>query len=410
MIEGFFSDKDGQSKYRPNGKKRSCVVCGLYKTAVSPRMPPVGNFKKKILIVGASPTEKDDKLRSHWQSDEGYYLKRTLKTLGIDLFEDCLSINSCHCRTIDKYGHDRDPTSTEVECCRRTTFDYVEIYKPKLAILLGDSAIYSLIGNRWRKDFGTLNKWRGWQIPDLNLNTWICPTFHPSYVMECKSRKNSGAEETIWIQDLQKAISTLKNPLYIYKEPEIEIIEDLNILYEIKSGDVAIDYETTGLKPHAKGHKIICAAVATSEDHAYAFMMPETRKEQRPFLYLLANPNVGKIAQNMKFEDTWSWIILRQRVINWVWDTMLMTHTLDNRRGITGLKFQTYVNFGVIDYDSEIAPYLRSKTEESANDINQIDQLLNTPKNRFKLLKYCGLDTIYEYRLSVKQRIDELPF
>jgi len=133
-------------------------------------------------------------------------------------------------------------------------------------------------------------------------------------------------------------------------------------------------------------------------------MIPPTRKEVQPFIDLLANQNIGKIAQNMKFEDTWSAVRLRQPVENWVWDTMLAAHILDNRVGVSGLKFQTYVQLGVIDYASEVTPYLKAVDNKNANALNKIMELVELPGGKEKLMKYCGYDAINEYRISVLQR------
>jgi len=116
----------------------------------------------------------------------------------------------------------------------------------------------------------------------------------------------------------------------------------------------------------------------------------------------MADQKIGKIAHNMKFEQTWSREYLKQPVANWRWDTMLAAHVLDSRPGVCGLKFQVYVNFGVIDYDSEVAQYLKSKGK-SANAHNRIMELLAKPWHRKVLLTYCGLDTLYTYRLAMDQ-------
>jgi len=109
------------------------------------------------------------------------------------------------------------------------------------------------------------------------------------------------------------------------------------------------------------------------------------------------------MSHNMKFEETWSVVRLRQPVQNWGWDSMQAAHVLDNRTGVTGLKFQTYVNFGVVDYASEVAPYLRAK-DNNGNAINRIMELVEMPGGKEKLLEYCGLDAIYEHRLALIQQ------
>lgn len=404
-MEGFFTKKETETIDRIDGKTLSCFSCGLFKKCLSPKMPPYGNFKKKILNIGEAPGEVEDRSGKPFQGVTGTLLRKMYRNLGIDLFEDCLNINAVHCRPVEA-GENREPTNYEIECCRKTTLQTIYEYKPKVIVLLGNSAVYSIIGHRWKKDLGGITKWRGWSIPDRDMAAWICPTFHPSYV----ERAEASDVELIWKQDLQQAIECSKTPLPPYVEPTIEEIKDLSVLNTITSGMIAFDYETTGLKPHAEGHRIVCCSIANSENHAYVFMMPLSKIERKPFTDLLANPNVSKIAHNMKYEEAWSFVRLKQPVENWYWDTMQATHILDNRVGVTSLKFQAYVQFGIVDYASALDFYLKPKTIEGANDKNKIFELLQTPDGKKKLLKYCGLDAIYEYRLAMKQLENFLPF
>jgi len=94
---------------------------------------------------------------------------------------------------------------------------------------------------------------------------------------------------------------------------------------------------------------------------------------------------------------------LKQGVVNWKWDSMIAAHIIDNRGNISGLKFQTYVQFGVIDYDSEINPFLKSGSKDGANGINKIEEFIERPGGVEKVLEYCGWDTIWQYRLAMRQ-------
>jgi len=401
MNDGFFSHKETESISRPDGKTYSCISCGLYKNCQSPKMEPFGNFKKKILNIGEAPGEYEDKNGKPWQGRAGKLLQRSYQKLGIDLFEDCLNINAVHCRPMDKDGENRTPTNLEIESCRRTTLQIIKDYKPNVIVLFGFIPVFSIIGHRWKKDLGTISKWRGWLIPDQDFMSWVCPTFHPSYI----ERSKDGPEEAVWLGDLKQIIDKIDKPVPIYQEPNIEIIEDLSVLDKIhsKSNQIAFDYETTGLKPHAEGHRIVSCAVAYDEYNAYSFLMPNTRQGREPLVRILADPYIMKFAHNMKYEDTWTSVRLKAQVVNWDWDSMIAAHVLDNRPGITNLAFQTYVNFGVIDYKSEIAPYLMAD-KDNANSINTIFKLLESPAGVKKLLTYGGYDAINEYRLAIQQK------
>ena len=338
----------------------------------------------------------EDQYGKQWQGKMGQLLQQTYSDLGIDLFEDCLNINAVNCRPTDNNGNNRVPNAKEIACCRTKVLKVIEDNPPKLIILLGNSAVESLIGHRWKKDLGGIGKWRGWTIPDRDFNAWICPTFHPSFVG--RSEKEA---ETIWKMDLQKAFKALKlqQPPVIDEKKQVKIVDHLDTIEIPKL--IALDYETTGLKPYAEGHQIVCAAIAISESEAFAFMLTEYNK--KTLINILSNPKIQKIAHNIKFEETWSVICLNQPVKGWKWDTMLASHILDNRPDITSLKFQTYVNFGLIDYDNEVMPYLKSKNGKDSNAKNKILELISTKKGREGLLLYNGLDALFEYKLAKKQ-------
>ena len=405
-MPGFFTNKEVQSVARAKSKTYSCVSCGLYDHCNSPKMKPFGNFKKGILNIGETPGETEDKYNKPWQGRAGKLLQKTYEKLGIDLFEDCLNINAVSCRPMNSKGENRTPTWFEVDSCRRFVLMTIEKYKPKLIVLFGQIAVQCLIGYRWKKDLGSISKWRGWTIPDQDFQCWICPVFHPSYVL----RSEGGVEEVVFKNDLKQALFVLENTFFpIYKEPTVHITDDLSFLKEIK-GEAAFDYEATGLKPHSAGHRIVCCAVAVSEDECYVFLMPKSRKERQPFVDFLEDESIKKIAQNMKYEHAWSKEKLGVEVKGWIYDTMIMAHILDNRPGITNLAFQTYVNFGIVDFKDETQPYLEAGNKKNANSINNIMELMSLPGGSAKLMGRCADDAIFEMRLYKKQEYELLSF
>jgi uracil-DNA glycosylase len=399
-LQGFFPTKTKQPAFRGNKKLASCASCGLFKGVQSPQMEAYGKFKKGILNVGEAPGETEDRRGKQWQGKMGKELQDTYRGLGIDLFEDCLNINAINCRPVDKDGTNRTPTSQEIACCHSRVMSVIEEHKPRMIVALGGAAVESLLLNRWKKDLGGISKWRGWIIPDRDFNARICPVFHPSFVHRGEKKE----AETIWTQDLKRALHYLDSPFPKWKDErgQIEIIDDLRVLGDL-SGTIAIDYETTGLKPHAVGHQIVCASVADRDDHSFSFLLPDDPDKRRPLIKLIRNPRIEKIAQNIKFEEAWSVHKLGYPIKNWTWDTMLAAHVLDNRTGITGLKFQVYINFGLPDYDSEIEPYLKAKGGDGGNGFNRILELLKLPGGKEKLLTYCGMDSLFERRIAMKQ-------
>lgn len=399
-MHGFFSKKETDSNERVNGKVRTCYSCGLYKGIITPKMKPFGNFRLGIMNIGEAPGETEDEKGKQWQGRTGQLLKRTYAKFGIDLFEDCININAVNCRPIDKDGKNRIPTNNEIEGCRNSIFNYIKQYRPKIIVLFGNSAIYSLLAHRWKKDLKGIFEWRGWRIPDQELGCWICPTFHPSFVERTSTKEIT----KIWEFDIGNIAKLIGSVFPIYNEPNIHYLKSIFDLPEIPNGSaICIDYEATGIKPHDKGHRIICVAIATSEDESYVFEMPKNKDEREPFISILRNKNIYKIAQNMKYEETWSLVRLGTRVKGWMWDTMIATHILDNRSGITGLKFQTYVRFGIIDYSSHLDKWLVAVDDKNANSLNRLTEFVSSESNKKELMKYCALDTVHTYRLASLQ-------
>jgi len=404
---GFLRTKPPKILPKSTGKNLSCEACGLYKNCISPKMESFGEFKKGIMNIGEMPSLTDDVRNSPWQGRGGRFLSQTYREFGINLFEDCINLNAINCFSDNK----KSPTSSEINNCRRIVFEAINKYRPKIIVLFGQSALMSVIGDRWKKELGTIEKWRGFTIPDQDLNAWICPTLDPLFVSDVNIQRR--ADDVIWKKDIKKFLSMINTPIPKYIQPEIEIITDLNLLNyqkvnygahaKIKPEFAAFDYETTGIKPHAAGHRIVCASVAYSENHAYVFMMPETKKERQPFIDFLLDEEIKKIIANMKYERTWSEVRLKTIVKGLHWDTMLAAHQLDNRTGVSGLKFQNYVNFGVSDYSSEIEPYLHALEKKNANSMNRIFELIEMPGGKEKLLTYCGYDSVNAYRLAKLQ-------
>ena len=395
----FFSKNELQSNGPVVGKKLSCYSCGLYKGDINtPKMAPFGKFKKKILCIGDFTTGIDDVNGKPFQG-KNKKVYSMLSNYGIDIEEDCVSINSVMCFPYDKKTlKDREPSPHEINCCTINVQKVIKQYKPKLILLFGKIAVTSVIGPRWGGSLDKLEKWRGFVIPDQFYKCWVAPLFSPSYV----SVLDKDEVTLVWRQDIENALNHLEKPFPVVTEPKINVITDLSVFNKLPFNSmVAFDYETTGLKPHAKGHKIVCASVAINENEVYVFEMPKSSEKLQPFIDLLKNKGVKKMAHNMKYEETWSLILLNTRVKNWFWDSMIAAHILDNRQGITRLKFQTYVNFGIGDYSTHIEKFLQAEDSKNANSKNTLINAMKVHKK--DVLTYCALDSIYQYRLAIKQ-------
>ena len=101
--------------------------------------------------------------------------------------------------------------------------------------------------------------------------------YHPSYLL----RREDPILYKIFREQLKKAVGQINISLIKPRRDVLfteEVSEAVDWLKEaIKTAShVAFDYETTGIKPHREGHKIVSASIAfcnneTGEFKGYAF-------------------------------------------------------------------------------------------------------------------------------------------
>lgn len=363
-----------------------CGGCGLYKISKYPQQPVKGKGLKGIMIIRSYASRQND------------LLKIFLRKKGIDLEKDCWELGSLACVPKEP----RSPLSNEINMCRPKVWDAIKQKKPKVIFLLGESAIISFLGDRWPGGIGKINKWIGWNIPDRKANAWVCPIYPTTFL---ENEEKNKAIVKIWEKDILKGLALVDEPIIQWEREQNqgEIIYKSERLKEVliqiikAKQPIGIDFESSGLKPQAKGHFLKSCSISVNETSAYVFLIPEKgTKEYSLFQRIIKDPEISKYIQSMQFEIKWARTILGVNFQGIVWDTQLATHILDNRPGITSLKFQTYVHFGVVDYSSHLDMYLKSdKNNKGGNAFNKINQAPIT-----ELLIYNGCDTIFLYRLA----------
>ena len=394
----FFNSSNSTAK-QTVGKIPKCGACGLYKQCASPKMKPSGKGRKGILIVGEAPGATEDAQGIQFVGKAGQHLENHLLDVGIDMRKDCWITNCIICRPPEN----KIPSPKVVDYCRPTLFNTIDELQPNVVICFGLTAVKSLIGHLWREDVGPMARWVGFRIPSQKPNCWIAPTYHPSYLL----RENNPVLELHFAQHLTAAVALQGKPWA--KPPDFErqvqCIENptvaarkLRQLIELAPPLVAFDYETSMLKPDSKEAEIVTCSVSdgvTTLSYPWHGEAIEATKE------LLTNPDIKKTAHNAKFETRWSKAVLDIEVKPWAFCSMIGSHVLDNRRGVTGLKFQAFVRFGQPSYNDYIEPYLKQKNSNKPNRIREADL--------GKLLLYGGLDALLQYKLA-EQQMEELVY
>ena len=398
MKEGFFYPADLQVIKSPPTLVPRCGQCGLYRKCRSPKMSVHGRGYRKILIVGEGPGENEDKIGRPFIGNAGKFLRENLEKVGVDLDSDCWTTNSIICRAIDLDGRNRSPTDNEIKWCRPNIIREITERNPEIIILLGAPAVKSVLGWIWKEDaVKGISQWIGWQIPSQNPNVWVCPTWHPSYIL--RSDKSKPVLEKLFLQHLSQAVGCdgvpwsvpcdYHNRLRLVLDPDKagEVVEG----YQGRGKPVSFDFETNMLKPDHTDAEIVCSSIS---DGQTSISFPWYGRAVRAMKELLVS-DIPKIGFNLKFEFRFCKSLLGIEVRNWIWDGMVGAHVLDNRSGICSLKFQSFVLLGMGDYSSHIKPYLES---DGSNVANRVRELPIT-----KLLEYCAMDSLLEWLVADNQ-------
>jgi len=226
-----------------------------------------------------------------------------------------------------------------------------------------------------------------------------CPTWHPAYILRSDygvSQKQNDVRQLFFEKHLKAACKLEGKPWKVVPDwtSKIEIIIDpdkaadkISDMRE-SSACVAFDYETMTLKPDSDKAEIVCCSISNGERTIAYPWHGRAIKETGNLLF----SDVKKIASNMKFEERWTIKEFGRGVKNWAIDTMLASHVIDNRPLITSIKFQAFVLLGVDSWDGHIKPYLKSKNNNTPNRIREVGLT--------SLLKYCALDSLYEYKVA----------
>lgn len=392
-MEGFFQESTKPVKQElPLIPK--CGACGLYKKCLSPKMPPTGSGKRKILIVGEAPGEEEDRKNKQFIGKSGRFLRDALENLGIAPNRDCWFTNALICRPPDNVVE----TQRQIDYCRPNLIKTVQEFGPEVIIPLGASAVKSVIQWAWEDEPLPLNRWIGQTIPSITLNAWICPTWHPAYLL----RANDRVTDRIWRDNLRTALEKKLRPYKKGAVPHIKqrltlCVDDSvvdSLIDSLVQGKrrISFDYETNMLKPDSQEARIICCSIS---DGDIALSFPWTKNSSRAMKRVLHNPEIAKIGYNIKFEERWTIREFGSGVRNWAWDGMLGAHTLDNRPGTKSLNFQMFVRLGIPIYDSHIKPFLHSDDSNSINRIKQIPMM--------DLLEYNATDALVEFWVAQQQ-------
>ena len=165
-----------------------------------------GNTNSKLMFIGEAPGAKEDKHGIPFVGNAGILFNKSLDNIGFSR-EDIFVTNVIKCRPINN----RTPNLTQVNNCKIYLEYELDFIKPKIIVLLGNTAMRVYFGNNNLK----ITQFRG-KVVNIN-NTIILPIYHPSYVIRNLSDDkitNNWYNDFIQIVNIYKKVV---NPLHTTK-------------------------------------------------------------------------------------------------------------------------------------------------------------------------------------------------
>ena len=134
----------------------SCINCNLSKTRTN-AVPGIGNVQSDVIFVGEAPGRNEDLQGKPFVGTAGQILSEALEYAGFTRDQVYIT-NVVKCRP----PNNRQPNTEERDACRKYLSEELQIIKPKIICILGNTAYSSLLdGSEITKNRGKLVKNNG---------------------------------------------------------------------------------------------------------------------------------------------------------------------------------------------------------------------------------------------------------
>lgn len=162
---------------------RACQACGLCRQRRQ-AVPGVGDRQADWLFIGEGPGAEEDAQGEPFVGAAGKLLDNMLLAIGLKRGENVYIGNAVKCRP----PNNRPPDPAELATCRPYLERQIELLQPKLIVLLGRTAVQSLLASE--EALGTLrgrvHRYR--EIP-------VVVTYHPTYLLRTLQDKAKAWED-----------------------------------------------------------------------------------------------------------------------------------------------------------------------------------------------------------------------
>ncbi len=162
----------------------------------------VGSIDAELMFVGGAPGPDEDAAGEPFGGAAGQTLTKMIQAMGLSR-EQVYITNIVKCRSdlsSGGSGH-RKPTPDEIGNWIPYLHAQVNLIKPKVLVVLGDTAMEALLGKS-----GITERRGQWET---YCDTPVMPTFHPEYLLSTQSNRE---KRKVW-EDLLAVMEKLELPI-----------------------------------------------------------------------------------------------------------------------------------------------------------------------------------------------------
>ncbi|MCL5780597.1 MAG: uracil-DNA glycosylase [Firmicutes bacterium] len=163
-----------------------CTRCGLAEGR-NKLVFGMGNPGARLMLIGEGPGKDEDEQGLPFVGRAGQLLDRVLAAINLTRQEVYIA-NIVKCRP----PNNRVPSRAEAVACLPYLYRQIELIKPGIIVLLGNTALQNLIGPEAR-----ITRMRG-QWLESRSGIKIMPTYHPAAVLRDPNKRRP-----VW-EDFQK--------------------------------------------------------------------------------------------------------------------------------------------------------------------------------------------------------------
>lgn len=169
--------------------------CALKQTAISTVFAD-GLPSAKIMLIGEAPGASEDQQGIPFCGESGKLLDEMIASIGLSRKKNVYITNTIFWRP----PGNRQPTTQEIEACRPFVEQHIALIRPKLLILVGGTAVTSLLGPSYQiskirqEYYFYTNKY-------LNYNITTTAIFHPAYLLRQPMQKRSAWYDLLKIKE-----------------------------------------------------------------------------------------------------------------------------------------------------------------------------------------------------------------